>query len=244
MSLTRVGHRGAPGEFPANTLRSFERAVALGCDMVECDIRRAACGALVLAHDPHVTDVLGRRYVIAEHSADALGRLDLGAGEGVPLLLALTEWAADRCAVMADMKCEGDGVEEAVVEALRPLKRSAKLVPGAGAESRARFRALDPDLPLSLSIGGMLPASMSDADFQRHLETDGTVAVTWQYPLLTPDRIAALHAHGFRVFAWTVDDPAIMQRLADIGVDGIISNRADLLASVEREALSTDFTDL
>jgi glycerophosphoryl diester phosphodiesterase len=134
---------------------------------------------------------------------------------------------------MADMKCEGDGVEEAVVAALRPLARGAKLVPGAGEASRRRFRALDPDLPLSLSLDGLSPGAMSDAEFQRHLETAGTQAVTWQYPLLNAERIAALHAHGFQVFAWTVDDPAAMQRLADDGVDGIISNRPDLLASVK-----------
>ena len=232
MTFLCVGHRGAPRELPANTLRGFERAVALGCDMVECDIRRTGCGTLVLAHDPHVTAVGGARYVIAEHRAETLGALDLGAGEGVPTLLALTEWAAGRCAVMADMKCEGEGVEEAVVEALRSLARSAKLVPGAGEASRRRFRALDPDLPLSLSIDGMSPAAMTDVEFQRHLETAGTEAVTWQYPLLTPERIAALHAHGFKVFAWTVDDPAVMQRLAETGVDGIISNRADLLAGI------------
>lgn len=232
MTIIRVGHRGAPREFPANTMRGFARAVELGCDMVECDIRRAACGTLVLAHDPHVTAAGGARVAIADHRADVLGALDLGAGEGVPALLALTEWAAGRCAVMADMKCEGDGVEEAVAQALRPLARSAKLVPGAGEASRRRFRALDPDLPLSLSLDGLSPHSMTDAGFQRHLETAGTEAVTWQYPLLTPERIAALHAHGFQVFAWTVDDPQVMQRLADAGVDGIISNRPDLLAKV------------
>ena len=232
MTIIRVGHRGAPREFPANTLRGFERAAALGCDMVECDIRRAACGSLVLAHDPYVTDSEGRKYVIAEHPADTLGALDLGAGEGVPLLSALVEWAASRCAVMADMKCEGDGVEAAVVHALEPLSNAAKLVPGAGERSRRIFRALDPDLPLSLSIDGMSPDAMTEAEFQNHLETAGTEAVTWQYPLLTPERIATLHARGFLVFAWTVDDPAIMQRLAEMGVDGIISNRPDLLARV------------
>ena len=232
MTFIRVGHRGAPREFPANTLRGFARAVELGCDMVECDIRRASCGTLVLAHDPNVTEAGGARVVIAEHSAESLGALDLGADEGVPTLAALVEWAAGRCAVMADMKCEGDGVEEAVVAALRPLPRSAKLVPGANEASRGRFRALDPDLPLSLSLDGMSPGAMTDAEFERRLETAGTEAVTWQYPLLTPERIAALHARGFQVFAWTVDDPVIMERLADTGVDGIISNRPDLLAGV------------
>src|SRR5579871_437416 len=137
----RVGHRGAPKAFPANTLRSFQRAWELGCSMVECDIRRSADGALVLAHDPHVTDTAGRTFEIAAQTAAALAALDLGAEEGVPTLQELVAWAQGRCAVMADMKCEGAEVETEVVEALAVLPVEAKLVPGAGAESRARFRA-------------------------------------------------------------------------------------------------------
>jgi glycerophosphoryl diester phosphodiesterase len=234
MNLIRVGHRGAPREFPANTLRGFQRAVELGCDMVECDIRRASDGVLVLAHDPHVRDIHGRRYVIAEHASETLAALDLGAGEGVPALSALTAWAAGRCAVMADMKCEGDGVEKAVVEALGVLARDAKIVPGAGEESRRRFRVLDPDLPLSLSIDGLTGDAMTDEEFHRHLNTAGTEAVTWQYPLLTPTRIEILHARGFRIFAWTVDDSAVMADLAFAGVDGIISNQPDLLTAIKQ----------
>jgi glycerophosphoryl diester phosphodiesterase len=213
-------------------MRGFARAVALGCDMVECDVRHAADGVLVLAHDPQVFDAAGRPFVIAEQPSDALAALDLGAGDGVPTLAQLVAWAAGRCAVMADMKCEGDGVEEAVVAALRPLAREAKIVPGAGEASRRRFRALDPELPLSLSIGGRLAAEMPDHAFDRRLETADTEAVTWEHPLLTEARIAALHSHGFRVFAWTVDDSELMRRLASWGVDGIISNRPDMLDEV------------
>ncbi|HLJ53643.1 MAG TPA: glycerophosphodiester phosphodiesterase [Chthonomonadaceae bacterium] len=228
MPIVRVGHRGAPREFPANTMRGFHRAVELGCEMVECDVRRAACGALVLAHDPIVADRNGRAFTVGNLTANALARLDLGAGEGVPELTVLTEWAAGRCAVMADMKCDDDGVEKAVEAALSPLGRDAKLVAGAGAASRARFRAIDSHLPLSLS----LDALSSDHEFDILLAAADTEAVTWHFRLLTPARIEALHARGIQVYAWTVDDPAAMTQLAEFGTDGIISNRPDLLAGV------------
>lgn len=228
--LERVGHRGAPRVYPANTMRSFQHAAELGCTMVECDIRRAADGVLVLAHDPHVHAVDGTPYDITAHSSQELSRLDLGEGEGVPLLTDLTTWAQGRCRIMADMKCEGDGVEELVTQALAPLAPADKIVPGAGTESRARFRSCDPNLPLSFSHGGLRPNDITPEQFQTYLDTLTTDAVTWQYPLLTAERIAALQARGLRVFAWTVDDLAIMQRLVADGVDGIISNRTDLLS--------------
>jgi len=210
-------------------MRSFQHAIELGCTMVECDIRQAADGPLVLAHDPHVRAADGTVYEIGRHTSADLAAIDLGAGEGVPLLTDLVSWAQGRCRVMADMKCEGNGVEVMVAEALSPLSPADKIVPGAGAASRERFRASDPTLPLSFSLGGHHPDDMTAAQFQTYLATLTTDAVTWQYPLLTAERIAALHARNLRVFAWTVDDAESMHRLLSDGVDGIISNRADLL---------------
>ena len=228
----KIGHRGAPREFPANTLRSFERALEHGCTMVECDVRQAADGVLVLAHDPHVTDVEGTTFVVAETSSAELGELNLGAGEGVPRLEELASWAAGRCAVMADMKCEGNGVEEGVISALRPLELRAKVVPGAGSASRARFREIDPTLPLSLTLSADDVQLVEPENWEMLRSNLDTNVVTWHHSLLSNERIAQLHEHDVIVYAWTVDDLPTMRRLLEDRADGIISNRADLLASM------------
>ena len=233
MDWHRVGHRGAPKEFPANTLRSFQRAVALGCSMVECDVRQAADGVLVLAHDAEVTDAQGRTYAVLEHDSGFLGRLDLGAGEGVPTLSELVDWAQGKSAVMADMKCEGGEVERLVAATLAPLAPTSKLAPGAGEASRARFRALDPALPLSLSLGSAEKHLLEETEFEALVVGLDTEAVTWVWPMLNEERIVRLHERGIRAYAWTVDDLPTMRRLRSAGVDGIISNRPDLLAQVE-----------
>jgi len=232
MGLIRVGHRGAPEEFPGNTLKGFRRAVELGCAMVECDVRQAVDGLLVLAHDPYVKDINGKTFVIARETHADLARIDLGAGEGVPTLEALAAWAVGRCAVMADMKCEGNGVEADVVQLLARLSAKEKVVPGADAASRGRFRAIDPSMPLSLSIGCGDDGLQRFGGFDALLPAIDTDAVTWEHPLLDATRIAALHDRGMCVFAWTVDDLPTMQRLLSDGVDGLISNRPDLLATL------------
>jgi len=213
-------------------MQGFVRAVERGCTMVECDIRQAADGVLVLSHDPHVTDVQNKRYKIAEHSSAELHSLNLGAGEGVPTLDELVAWSQGRCAIMADMKCEDNGIEAQVVRALAPLATDAKLVPGAGEASRRRFRALDPQLHLSLSLGNSASSLLEGSRFDAFVETIDTYAVTWEHSLLNASRIQKLHARGLKVFAWTVDDISIMQRLINDRVDGIISNRSDLLESL------------
>lgn len=230
MALLRVGHRGWPRKFPPNTMKGFAAAWETGCQMVECDVRPSRDGVLVLAHDAHVTDSAGKAFVVSEHTARDLAALDLGANEGVPTLQALSDWAAQTGGgVMADMKCEGADVEAGVVHALSQLPPFQKIVPGA---SRDRFRDLDPTLPLSLSLGKNAPDLQTDEAFDALLTRLDTGAVTWEWPALTADRVARLHEKNVRVFAWTVDDADAMQKLVDMGVDGIISNRAELLSTL------------
>ncbi len=223
--MIKIGHRGAPLEFPANTMKSFQRAFELGCDMVECDIRVSNDGVLVLSHDEVVKDVAGNIFEITTSPFNALSRLDLGAGEGVPTLEELVDWAVNRSSVMADMKCDSGGVERKVVEALSKLPNSQKIVPGAGKRSRNVFRTSDQDLPLSLSLNSF---DMDEAEFKMILDNLDTKAVTWHHSLLTELRVKELHHRGTIVYAWTVDDISVMLQLQQFGVDGIISNRPEL----------------
>ena len=228
----KIGHRGTPREFPGNTMRGFQRAFDLGCTMVECDVRQARDGVLVLAHDPHVTDANGTTLVIADTASRVLHSLDLGSGEGVPRLEELAGWAWGKCGVMADMKCEGNGVEEGVIAALRSLEPAAKVIPGAGSHSRARFRELDPTLPLSLTLSNQEIYLVEDGRLDTLLADLDTCAVTWHHSLITAERVANLRQHDKKVYAWTVDDLPTMRNLLEMGVDGIISNRPDLLQTL------------
>jgi glycerophosphoryl diester phosphodiesterase len=232
----RVGHRGAPREYPANTMRSFQRARELGCTMVECDIRLSADGELVLAHDAEVADTRGKVWHVSETPADVLTTLDLGAGEGVPTLAELVTWCQQSgCAIMADMKCEGGTTELRVAAALAPLPPGLKVVPGAGYESRQRFRAADPELPLSLSLGADEGERLNlSFDNVRLLDAIDTEAVTWHHHLLNFPIVDALKSRGLAVFAWTVDDMPTAEKLLAFGVDGIISNCAAELVMLGR----------
>lgn len=227
-AVLRVGHRGAPHLAPANTMASFRAAFAAGCDWVECDARASSDGVVVLSHDDAVTHRDGTVVRIAEQTADELAALDLGRGEGVPTLEELVAWAAGRVGLMADVKAQG--IEETLGDALSPLPLECKIVAGADDAMRGRFRALFPDLPLSLSLG-----PYDAAELERRWHIIETEAVTLHFSLLTHARVEALRKRRIRVFAWTVDEADTMRGLLDMGVDGIISNRADLLARLRTD---------
>ena len=137
----------------------------------------------------------------------------------------LVAWAANRVGIMADVKASG--CEEAIGDTLSPIRPACKIVPGADDEGRRRFRALFPDLPLSLSVG-----AGDEEELLRRWDTIDTEAVTLQHPLITAERVTGLRRRGIRVFAWTVDDLETMRALVEMGVDGLISNRADRLANL------------
>lgn len=235
--IRRVGHRGAgahpEGTRPQNTLRSFERAIALGVDMVETDVRRARDGALVLAHDAEIRGLeplTGARSerVVAECDLPALQSLDLGHGERIPTLEQALATLTGRCALMLDLKGEGFEAELAAAIHAAGLPYDQVVIPGGSARSRARLRELDPRLPLSLSLDADWDARLTP-EFIAAIDTD---AVTWEHPLITPERVARLHDRGLFVYAWTVDDLPTMRRLITAGVDGIITNRPELFAQL------------
>ncbi len=226
-----VGHRGWPALFPANTLAGFQSAWQAGCAMVECDVRIALDGVPVLAHDDYVIDRDGDRHSIPACTSAHLASLDLGAGQGVPTLQQLVDWASCGCAVMADFKIEGDGAETKTAEILSALPPGQKLVPGASAYSRKILRQVDPHLPISLSLGRERANELAGDGFDRLLESLDTDAVTWQFHLLSASRVDALQERGVVVYAWTVDDDAAIKHMIEIGVNGIISNRVDRLVS-------------
>jgi glycerophosphoryl diester phosphodiesterase len=239
-SFERVGHRGAPRVFPANTLRSFQAAYDLGCTMVECDVRLSRDGDLLLAHDAEVRNLIGAERVITEHTREELIAFDLGAGEGPATLEQLVDWVKSTgMNLMVDMKCEGgpetSPVEQRIADLLSDIPRERKCVSGASRVSRLHFRKADPNLPLLLSVSRNDTLPSTDEFLNNifatweELDVDGA---SWQHPLITVERVETIHCKGGRVFAWTVDDLETMRRVRDCGVDGITSNRSDLFAEL------------
>src|SRR5436305_5998480 len=141
--LIRVGHRGAGAYAPDNTVASFLRALEIGVDMIETDVRVSRDGELVLAHDDELGPK-GRRLSVAKSDWAELRELDLGQGERPLVLEEAFQIVRGRCGLMIDLK--GEGFEEPLVTAIQRsgLSLPALLVPGGSARSRARIRELDP----------------------------------------------------------------------------------------------------
>ncbi len=248
-TFARVGHRGAAALAPQNTLRSFELAAELGCDMLEFDVLDLADGTLVLAHSNDLREV-SHGAARGRVRSQGLDRLRLAAPE-LPTFDEALAFLAERLpgiGLQIDLKRRG--IEVAVVDALRRhsvLDRS--WVSGFDAASLRRIAALAPDLPRSYTLprdrlgiskrGPLAPvvrgalASLG-ASLPRRLpgllRRACASAATLHHSVATPEAVARAHELGAAVYVWTVDDPALAERLLEEGADGIITNDPRIFA--------------
>src|SRR5437588_11006923 len=118
------GDRGNPAENPENTMRSFRSAIAIGCDLIECDVHLSADGRLVVIHDHTLDRTTNGSGLVRDHSAAELRKLDAGDGEKIPLLQEVVELALGKVGLVIEIKQVPPlypGLEEKLVNMLRQL---------------------------------------------------------------------------------------------------------------------------
>ncbi len=225
-----LGHRGASAEAPENTLAAFRLAMEQGADGVELDVWRCGSGEVVVIHDEESRRTAGGALRVPQASLQALRALDVGGWKGerfraerIPLLSEVLA-ALPGAAVNVELKGRrGD---------LRLAAAAAAVVRRAGAEGRvlvssfdyrllAAFRAAAPEVPCGLLFEGGHPWRLRTALASRLLRA---AALHPEARLCTPARVRRWSARGLMVNAWTVDDPAEVERLAALGVTALITN--------------------
>ncbi|MBK9941728.1 MAG: glycerophosphodiester phosphodiesterase [Kouleothrix sp.] len=225
-----IAHRGASAYAPENTLPAFELAVRQGADMLELDVLRSADGALVVFHDDTTERWDGRQRLAAQCTLAELQQLDIG-GERVATLAEVCAFAREH-SVRLNVELKGAGFSADVARMLHAERVEALVLLSSFVEAALHeFAAASPHVPRAYLIDhdshrpGLPQADPLDA-----LRRVGAAA--WHpseaLPLLE-QHIPRVRAAGFLVHVWTVDDPARLRALLALGVDGIITNRPDVL---------------
>ena len=208
-----LGHRGAraSASVPENTSESFELALKHGCAGFEFDVHLAQCGCAVICHDAQVR---GRR--IAETKAKLLG---------LPLLQEVLASFSKRAFLDIELKVPGLSSEVMLGLRQHPPERGcvvSSFLPDVLLEMNARSR----EIPLGIICD-------EQKQLQRWLELPIQYVIA-QYSLVTQELVEVVHNAEKTLFVWTVNDRRAMLRLADWGVDGIISDETELLVKTMR----------
>jgi glycerophosphoryl diester phosphodiesterase len=233
-----IGHGGAGDFFPGNSRASIEQALKIGVDRIEIDVQRSADGDLVLVHDD--TFLLHDRKIPTDEITTAQFRQML---PGLLTLDELVELNRDNVPLLLDVKLPG--YEPDLITAIR-RHRLAPTVAASSTHATVlwRLKRAFPEMRLGLSTGHMatgIPwrAGRFLASRTLRLVTPlpllaamrlcGATETMIQHRVCTPRLVHAVHDSGRRVNVWTVDRPDQMRRFIEMGVDGIISNRSDLM---------------
>jgi len=226
-------HRGGAGEFPENTMLAFESAVRLGYRYLETDVHATSDDVLVAFHDDvldRLTDRTGRIRDLP-WSEVSQARID---GEPIPLLEdVLAAWPAAR----VNIDAKADTSLGPLVEVIERTAAHDRVCVGAFSNRRLRrFRRMTGGR-VCTSTGPLSTARLRVASYG--LPTWPFRAGCVQVPvrrgpvrLVDPRFVAAAHRRGLQVHVWTIDDPQEMDRLLDLGVDGIMTDRPAALRGV------------
>ena len=246
-----IAHRGGAGIAPENTLEGFREGLRVGAGVLELDVHATADGHVVVIHDDAVDRTTEGTGAVREMTLAELKRLDAGyrftrdegatfpfRGEGirVPTLEEVYD-AFLEVPINVEIKGERPGIEEAlwrIIESAGAEERT--LVVSESAPTIRRFRE---------ASGGRVATASSSVELisfylLSRLGLSGSSKARYQalqgpetyhgLRIMTPGFIRAAHERGLRVDVWTIDSEAEMRRLLGYGVDGIMTDRPDVLA--------------
>ena len=226
-------HRGLHTEHPENTRGAFEAALAIGVTHIETDVVASRDGVAMIAHDLALDRVAGIHARVGDFTAAALADVDLG-GEGfITLRQALAEFPRARFNI--DIK-DATAIDD-VVAAVREL----------GAENRVLITSFS--AARRRSATALLPAvasSASGSEFLRifaatslwitpplpQIQAIQIPATAYGIPTVSRSLVERYHRLGLEVHVWTVNDATEMRRLLAMGIDGIVTDRADIALDV------------
>ena len=245
----RIGHGGAAGHAPANTMHSLALALEMAVDMVEFDVRPCR-DALVLLHDDNLGQLDGALVLVSESTLADLRSLPTGPARQIPTLPEALDLLRGRALINVDLKATG--YEDAVVELVcskgmagdalyssvypASLRRVKQVEPGARTglsypEDRGNSSG-KPYLQPAVSAVVALMRFTLPYRILRMMAGAQANAVMLYHKVVSRQAVKTVQHAGGKVFTWTVDTPRRMRELQGLGVDGITTNHPDLFAEL------------
>ncbi|UVE19221.1 glycerophosphodiester phosphodiesterase [Pseudomonas sp. LS44] len=235
--MTQIyGHRGAKGEAPENTLNSFKRCLEQGVRRCELDLHLSRDGELMVIHDPTLKRTTGRRGKVSAYDATDLTNYDARQGGPgwvqpcpIPRLAELFEKCPFEHWQLEVKSASRDRAARSVL-AIQELANHYGVIDKVTVTSSSRevLRALT---QLTPQLARGLVAEYAWLDPLKVAQSYGCNLLALNWTLCTPERLFKAQKQGLHVSVWTVNEPALMRRLADFGVDSLITDFPSLAVS-------------
>ncbi len=219
--VLKIGHRGARAYEPENTLSSFRRALELGVDAVELDVRKTRDNELVVIHNADVNKTTDGSGAVNELTLEEIQRFVTEKGEHVPTLEEVLDAVAKRVKVLVELK--ETGTEEQVISLIRKKRLTENVIIISFHEDALRkIRELSDEVETGLI-------------YVRHknpIQTALDLKAEYLLPLYRfthSSNVKKAHEAGLKVIVWTINNKEEVDEYKKKGVDGIASDRPDIL---------------
>ena len=219
--MLKIGHRGARAYEPENTLRSFRKAIELGVDAVELDVRKTKDGKVVVIHDAKVDKTTNGKGSVGELTLDEIKQLVTEKDEKVPTLEEALDFLDRKVKILIELK--ESGFEEEVLRQIRERGLENNVVIVSFIEEALRkVREMDKEVETGLI-------------YVRHrnpIKAALDLRASYLLPLYRFTHTANVkkaHENGLKVIVWTINKPEEVPQYIKKGVDGIASDRPDIL---------------
>lgn len=217
--MLKIAHRGASASESENTFAAFSKAIALGADAIELDIRQCGTGEWVVFHDEDLQRIAGVNKRVDETSLASLQAMNLGIQtlhevlsfidrRVMPLIEVKQEKGmASLYGVLAGFLARGWQVEDMVVISSR-------------AKALKALRAMSGELHLGVNIHGNRALKNSDWEIAPY-------SINPEFSLVNKELVKLAHQKGVKIFPWTVNEVEGIEAMRKLGVDGVMSDYLD-----------------
>ncbi len=219
-----IGHRGARGIEPENTMRSFQKAVELQVDYIECDVHMTKDGRIVLMHDHTVDRTTNGSGAVNSFSFNEIRKLDAGKGETIPTLQELFNLARESVKLHIELKDE-TAVEKTVRLVEKNGMEEKIFLTSGNTDTLKRVRELNASIPKE-HIFGKPP----DDAIDRALSVNAK-RVSCHISHLTSEFVQKAHENGLHVIAWPPNTVEEAKKAVECGVDLICTDRPDIVTA-------------
>lgn len=227
-----VGHRGFAGQYPENTILSFKKAIEIGVDFIEIDVRESKDGKLVVIHDESINRTTDGKGVVREMTYKEIEKYDAGIksgypGEKIPLLSEVFEETGDKVKILIEVKeCE----IEKLIELIERYKMEERVF--VGSFNIEYLKEIRQKLPV------VSTALISENIPYRYLTECielGIRKIDVAFPHLNKGNVKELAGAGFLVNAWTPNKKQDLEKVVSYGVHFITTDRPDVCLSIIKE---------
>lgn len=223
-----IGHRGARGHAPENTLLSIDTGIRLGADMIEFDVQQCD-NELVVIHDPRLERTTTGQGRVEDVRFDYLRRLDAGQGQQVPTLQEVLDLVEGRVPLNIEVKSAG-GTATRIAAILRAAmvdgwSASQFLVSSFHLPELYEFKQIAPEIPVAALVCGI------PLDWAACAVEIGAHAINISAEFADPRLLHDAHTRGLKVYVYTVNHPDDIRRLRAAGFDGVFSDYPDRVLS-------------